>query len=30
MYAQLMEDERGERWDDPLFFLQQAFSFVGD
>jgi hypothetical protein len=30
MYEQFMEDQRGTRWDDPLYYIQNAISLVSD
>ena len=30
MYEQFMGDKRGTRWDDPLYYIQNALSLVGD
>ena len=30
MYEMFMEDGRGERWDDPFYFIQNAMGLVGD
>ena len=30
MYEQLMNNGRGERWEDPLYFLQQVLSLPAD
>ena len=30
MYEQLMNNGRGERWEDPFYFLQQVLSLPAD